>query len=340
MNYLIFRTDRIGDFLLTLPLIKTIKESDSKAKIHVVTSPKNNEYVESNFLIDKVFLLKSNSFFEKLNLFFKIKKFGYKVIIVSDKKNRSILLSIFLKSEKKIFNVSKFFQKKFLNFFYKDVFLDNDHIKDYSMKDIIIMNCRSLNMDFKNQNYNFFPKNHFKNQYELNHKFNADNNNFILFHYDEKWELENYSKVFKKAKNLTNINTSAEELKEFLIRLIDKKSMKIIITTGYLKTNLITDLIVNSTKIEESLYRINDDIFLIVNQSFNSISHLISKSQIFISCHGAFTHIASNYNIKTIDIIEKNKKQHYLRITNHIKNYNYIYRDDFQKLKKNINNFV
>ena len=32
MNYLIFRTDRIGDFLLTLPLIKTIKDSDSNAK--------------------------------------------------------------------------------------------------------------------------------------------------------------------------------------------------------------------------------------------------------------------------------------------------------------------
>ena len=85
MNYLIFRTDRIGDFLLTLPLIKTIK-TDSNAKIHVVTSPKNNEYVESNFLIDKVFLLKSNSFFEKLRLFFKIKKFKFKAIIVSDKK--------------------------------------------------------------------------------------------------------------------------------------------------------------------------------------------------------------------------------------------------------------
>ena len=103
-------------------------------------------------------------------------------------------------------------------------------------------------------------------------------------------------------------------MKEFLIKLTDKKSLKIIITTGYLKTKIISDLIIISTKIEESLYQINDDIFLMVNQSFNSISHLISKSQIFISCHGAFTHIASNYNIKTIDIIEKDKKQHYLKL--------------------------
>ena len=81
------------------------------------------------------------------------------------------------------------------------------------------------------------------------------------------------------------------------------------------------------------MYQINDDIFLMVNQSFNSISHLISKSQIFISCHGAFTHIASNYNIKTIDIIEKDKKTTLSKNSNHIKNYNYIYRDDFSKLK-------
>ena len=51
-----------------------------------------------------------------------------------------------------------FFQKKLLNFFYKDVFLDNDHIKNCSMKDITIMNSKSLNMDFKYQNYNFFQK--------------------------------------------------------------------------------------------------------------------------------------------------------------------------------------
>ena len=67
MNYLIFRTDRIGDFLLTLPLIKTIKDSDSNAKIHVVTSPKNNEYVESNFLIDKYSYLNQIHFLKSLD---------------------------------------------------------------------------------------------------------------------------------------------------------------------------------------------------------------------------------------------------------------------------------
>ena len=41
------------------------------------------------------------------------------------------------------------------------------------------------------------------------------------------------------------------------------------------------------------------------------MSHLISKSSMFISCHGAFTHVASNYKIKILDIIEKDKIFHY-----------------------------
>ena len=59
MNYLIFRTDRIGDFLITLPLINSIKRNNPKAQIFVVSSNKNNEFIKNYNLIDKVFLLKS-----------------------------------------------------------------------------------------------------------------------------------------------------------------------------------------------------------------------------------------------------------------------------------------
>ena len=48
MNYLIFRTDRIGDFL-TLPLIKSIKRNN-ESKIFIVTSVKNDNYIKSNLL--------------------------------------------------------------------------------------------------------------------------------------------------------------------------------------------------------------------------------------------------------------------------------------------------
>ena len=50
MNYLIFRTDRVGDFLITLPLIKSIKRNNKESKIFIVTSVKNDNYIKSILL--------------------------------------------------------------------------------------------------------------------------------------------------------------------------------------------------------------------------------------------------------------------------------------------------
>jgi ADP-heptose:LPS heptosyltransferase len=58
MNYLIFRTDRIGDCLIISPLLHAIKKKDIDANIFVVSSPKNDVFINKNILADKVFLLK------------------------------------------------------------------------------------------------------------------------------------------------------------------------------------------------------------------------------------------------------------------------------------------
>jgi hypothetical protein len=171
---------------------------------------------------------------------------------------------------------------------------------------------------------------------------NLENLDFLLFHYDEKWEIENYSKLFKKASTLTNIDVEQEILIKFLFNLSEKTSKKIIITTGTIDTKIINRLKASSNKINESLYEINLNNtkgYLLINENFFSISHLISKSSLFISCHGAFTHIASNYKIKILDIIERNKTIHYSRITKHMKNYKHLYRDKFLKLSEEIINY-
>ena len=336
MNYLIFRTDRIGDFLITLPLIKSIKRNDFNATIDVVTSTKNETHIKSNTSVDNTFLLKSNSFIDKINLFFKLIKKKYDFIIVADKKNRSIWISLFLLSEKKVFNISKAIQKKLLGFIYKDVFLDNDQVKDTPIKKIIEMNCASLNINFEEEDYKFFSKKQFKDSYRLNKVFDLDKNEYLIFHYDEKWELEQYSKVFNKAKNLTSIAIDISSLKKFLTDLAKKKSMDVIVTTGNLETGIINQLKEISRNVTSNLYSISNNIHLIVNQDFESISHLISRSKLFISCHGALTHVASCYNVEILDIIEKEKKDHYQRITNHMKKYKSLSREDFIQLSKNI----
>ena len=217
MNYLFFRTDRIGDFLITLPIIKAIKENSVNSKVIVVTSPKNNTFVKSSTLVDEVFILKSNTFLDKIKLFFKIRKREYESIIVSDKKNRSIFLTLFLKAKKKIFNVSKKKQHKFLNLFFKDVFLDNDVLKDFTNRDLIKKNCSSLNIIFEEKNFNFFPIDYFKNDYKFSEFLDLEED-YILFHYDEKWELDNYIKSFKAQ----FYNVKSNQLKNFLRKLVIK----------------------------------------------------------------------------------------------------------------------
>ena len=44
MNYLIFRTDRIGDFLMTSSLLSAIKRNDDNSKIFIVASKKMRFY--------------------------------------------------------------------------------------------------------------------------------------------------------------------------------------------------------------------------------------------------------------------------------------------------------
>ena len=337
MDYLIFRTDRIGDFLITMPLIKSLKRNNFESKISVVVSKKNEDFVKSNKLINNVILLESNTFLNKFKLYLRLRKISYDAIIVADKKNRSIIISLLLRSKNKIFNVSKHIQKKILSIFSKNVFLDNDNQLETPMEEIIKLNCNALKLDFKQEDFNFFPENYFKNSNDLTKDF-IIKNNYIIFHYDEKWELENYSILFSKAKNLTSIKPTYKSLVKFLNNLAIKKNMKIIITTGFLKTDLVNKIKDNSQKKINSFYEVNKNINLITNQNFDSIAHLISKASLFISCHGALTHIASNYNINIIDIIEKEKINHYSRITKHMKEYKSIYRDNFEKMTKNIIN--
>ena len=53
MNYLIFRTDRIGDFLIISTLIRAIKRNEPKSKVFIVASKKNEEFIKKNHLVDK-----------------------------------------------------------------------------------------------------------------------------------------------------------------------------------------------------------------------------------------------------------------------------------------------
>ena len=86
-EYLIFRTDRVGDFLLTLSLIKIIKINHPESKITIIASEKNFDYIKTFKVVNNVIKLKNN-FFSKISLILNLRKKIFDSIIVHDVKKR------------------------------------------------------------------------------------------------------------------------------------------------------------------------------------------------------------------------------------------------------------
>ena len=105
-KYLIFRTDRVGDFIVTSILLKKIKKNDPKSYINVVCSINNYNYIKQLSFIDNA-ILYPNTFFQKINFYFLLFRLNFDCILSLDGKKRSILNTIFLKSNLKIFSITK-----------------------------------------------------------------------------------------------------------------------------------------------------------------------------------------------------------------------------------------
>lgn len=286
-NYLIFRTDRIGDFFISSILIKNIIENDSKANIVIVASEKNYSYIKQCSYVNQVFLLKNN-FLEKFLLTLKLLRKHFHSIIIHDNKNRSKLISFFLFSNNKI-NISE------INYL--------SHI------DIIKKILKKINFNYLSESLNI-----------LDHKKIQNNNeDYIQFHFDEKWIHKDYIDKY------TKIEPSFDELLFFLKSIIKKTGKRLKITTGP-KTPLLLKLINELPK--NDMYQIYE------NLNFFQLEKITLNSSLLISCHGSISHIASAKKINQIDIIDKS--YNYKRWTEHFRNYNYLYREKFNTLSEQI----
>ncbi len=291
-KYLIFRTDRVGDFLLSLILINSIKRNDPSSHITLVASKKNYEYIKSFHNIDYVYCYKEG-FLNRINLINSLRKIFFDFLILHDDKKRSKFISFFLKFNKKV------------NF---ENTLNLTHIK-------IIQNI------LNKMDYNLNPDDL---NILLNRKYTkVITNDYIVFHYDEKWSNSTYISSY------TDIEPNYDDLYYFLNKLSEKTQLNIIVTTGSKTPPLFSKLSNNN---------INKKIIFLKDQNFLDLENVISKSYLLISCHGAVSHVASALNIKQIDIIETNKNNPYDRWTSHFRNYKSLKRNKFSNLSNQILN--
>ncbi len=251
-SILLFRTDRVGDFLLSLSLIRLIKNNHPNSKITVVASEKNYNYINTFKEVKEVVILRNN-FFSKIKLIFKLRSKYFDTIIVHDGKNRSRFVSFFLK-----------FKKRILCF---------TNLIDTQLE-IIQKACKELNLEFDNNCLDFLE----------NRKHSLVNIPFIDYvqlHLDEKWI---YNKYIRKY---TNIEPTGEQLILFINNIISKNK-KLVITTGKTKFNLL-EKIKNKIDSNNVLIFENQNLLQLENIVFKSnllitchgwISHIASAKKI------------------------------------------------------------
>ena len=331
LNTLIFRTDRIGDFIISSPFILSYKKKFKDNKIILISSEYNYNYIKNFKFVNQIFALKNEvKFFRKLIALFKmiiqLRKIEYSNIIILDGKNRSFFISLFLKGKKSILLQSRNLEFLSKLFKYKRVF--NYEIQNQLKNFSFLASNLNFNINLNNidiyRDYSFLEEKHLDGKY-------------ITIHLDEKWFTKYYYSDF------TDINPTSDQLDIFINKILKTLNDKynIVITTGSKKLDVLKDYTKNFVQVSENkfLKKINQNkVIFIKNSSFNDLEAIIKNSSFLICCEGGVSHVSHNMNIKTIAFFEKNRLQHTHFWTSHMENLTLFERKDMHKII-NDNNF-
>ena len=93
MKICILRTDRMGDMLLTLPVILSLKVSNPGAEIHVICSKKNFKVIKDINYIDKIFKIKDD-LTSDIKSIVRIRKYKYHYVFNFTPGIKNIILSM------------------------------------------------------------------------------------------------------------------------------------------------------------------------------------------------------------------------------------------------------
>lgn len=326
VNILIFRTDRIGDLIITCPTIISIQKYFKKCNTTLIASEKNYNYAKNLDIFDQIYKFPKKNIIDKLLLIKKLNNTKFDYIFIFDGKDRSIVSATFINSRNKIAlspRIKLFYKISNIKFLLDKEKTDLNEVFQ-KMLDRCDINTKIGNYDF----INYKRDNNFSTKIPIN--------KYVHIHLDEKWINSLYIKSY------TNINPNYDEFIE-LINSISKDN-DILITTGIVDTKLIDELKTNFfLAVDEKIFHkknYNNSIYLVYKPTFDDIESLLRKSKTLIACHGSITHAANSFDIKKIDILEERKIEFYKRFTSYLKNYYPIHRASFSNLKKELLNIV
>lgn len=308
---LIFRTDRLGDFLISCPFIISYKKKFPDNQIEIVSSEYNSSYIANFNFIKKIIPLKTETkFFPKLIILIKIilylRKIKYNNVIVLDGKKRSFFISLFLKGNKSILLQNKKLWVLSQIFNYKSVI--NYEIQNQLKNFSYLASLLNFNIDQKKidiyKNYLLKKKYYFEKKY-------------IIIHLDEKWFSEYYYRDF------TNINPNSKQIDIFIKKILEisKNNYNIVFTNGANKIHKLDNFYSTFKSNDTILFNktINDNLITYLpDLTFRDLEGLIKDSSFLICCEGGISHVSHNFNIPTIAFFEKNRLQHIKFWTGHM----------------------
>jgi ADP-heptose:LPS heptosyltransferase len=124
-NILIFRTDRVGDLIVSCPTILTIKETFKNPNITLVASTKNYDYAKNLSFFDNILIFPSSNILAKIKFIFKLRKKTFDYIYIFDGKEKSFISAFLIKSSIKVGISTKI--KKYQKFLNIKIFLFANH---------------------------------------------------------------------------------------------------------------------------------------------------------------------------------------------------------------------
>ena len=339
---IIFKTDRIGDFVYFSPCLKNIKDNfKNNCEITVVCGKYNYQIVKNYKQIDKIICFTNNYFFDFFNLITKTILNKYDYLFQFDGINKSYFFSLFIKAKIKS---TIFFKKKskFININY-------NRIRPTYFLRKIFQNFLICDQDYNIKNENsHYQTNYFNILKKIDINTDSKKN---LFYLDEFY-LTSFNKIIKTFTDdycLFHIDEKSNRLDEKnfnnFVKLIINKSFdsNILITFGLGKLkheNILKNNFVILDFNNQNLFNnhIKNKILAIKNLPLNLLSYFIMKSKANISMHsGSIVHISAAFNVPIIDIVEKEKNNEIDRWIPSVSNYKRV---NFENINDdNIKNF-
>ncbi len=303
INICIIRNDRMGDMILTLPIIKAIKTNYPNSNICIICSNVNAFLCKEIKFLDKIFIFnKNDTFISKVKFIINFRKFSYDLVFNFSQNIETFLLLLIGKSSNKLSLIylsrygnskfSKIFQRLFSKlFFINNLKIDrNEFFKNklqfHQTEMMYQLVKKKLNIK-KPTSFHLIP-----NKKDLTNIFEKR----ILIHLPERWIDSKYSE---------------NDIIELLNKIRDNYGKIYITTDQSSKKKFIKIYQLYEKYNDENIHELcksTQNIIILDRLNFKNWREAILNSKLVITYECGCVHVASMLNVPLLVVYDYNNR--------------------------------